>query len=1384
MKRIIALLLPLTFICTHAHAAVDASVFERMRANFREQCSLGPIDYDPNQPDMRTYLDSLSADAEAYWQTMRHDTCFLWDDISLWTGMPSYTPFHVHYSYQRLEIMTRAWAYPGTDLYHNADLLADIRFGLGLLYKYAYNENTPMCGNWWEWRIGNTENYANIVSILYEQLTPEEIHQFDLGGSRHIRDFVKKGNMTYANLADVCRNLLLIGILTDNEEDIRTAVHYSIPAFVDKTTPFKRVAANTAHDQIIRNQSAYQHNTLVWAKEGLYEDGTFIQHIAIPYIGTYGGQIINFCATMVHVFEGTDFEVPQEIVDVLPTWINKTYLPELYKGEIMLMFMGRGNARNPYMSARYTALNVLTSSTLIKDEVEREHIRLAFADIIASDKHYPTIYTDMKPLPVYKPHLDKAISIANQQAQDKPFSIVLAAGDRVIHQTPTFRFGLAMSSNRIGKYEAFVRTDKSENNYAWYTGDGMTYIYTPDDPRQYWQYIPLMNHYRVPGTTVDLMEREFCGSGMILFDHQPKAADIARAGGVMMDGLYSSAMMQLLGSRSDLMAKKSWFCFDNEVVCLGADIDLDADREVITTVENRQFTRSMFVNGKNIRTPHEQTYDKVKTAYLEGTGGYFFPQPVTLYANVSENGFNEFWLSHGKAPQNADYQYVLLPQMTQSEVKAYQRKPHIEVLANSPQVQAVTEKSLGITAINFWAPATANHITCDGVAAIMYRTNQDTLYLNVSDPTWEHTAITLTLDGLYNLVSAEPEKKVSVSHINGQTQLVISTLYRLGMTQQIVLVKTKTPQTFPFAQASESTLIKTMRERLTEDDKAFLQSIYAPVSVAKPIDDARHHVMITPDGEIRAYGKINYSPTFPQGERAYLSSTDCGLSWKLKKAHAIMEACTYLPVPQIYIRFDTICSGPDMGTWVLRSTIGPDDNSPERIKISNHIQWDYFAIQSSPFSHRIYTTAAQINDQDERLREPIFWYSDDWGKTWFYSAIPNPPVYPQTLPDLSPRWNYCGTENVVCEYAPNQMMALLRNASDWFYWSFSQDGGLTWSECTPSPFHGDATTPFLLRLNDGRLLCFWNNTLPLPENDHSAPELDEDAVSGRWEDTFTNRDAAHVAISEDNGQTWVGARELVLSPIRNRSDFRYFGSMESSHDKSVHQFQAVELPYNKVLVHVGQNEVSRQLMIFDVNWLYEIYRHEDFMNGMENVSAQTYLKSLSGCTLAAAGNGHCQWNRIQGAVMAPDPTGEPRDVVHVSRQDDSRLYSPLQGITWNFPSSHDGRMMTEVYLAQDTLRLCLADAWYNPSDPSLKERALWCVELDGKQLPKNQYHTLEARFSTTSQRVDLLIDGVLYQTYPLRSASSLGLSYAILQCQAPHASEGFYVRLLEKDDYR
>jgi len=168
-------------------------------------------------------------------------------------------------------------------------------------------------------------------------------------------------------------------------------------------------------------------------------------------------------------------------------------------------------------------------------------------------------------------------------------------------------------------------------------------------------------------------------------------------------------------------------------------------------------------------------------------GGYFFPQHCTLHTNATTAGYTELYLSHGTAPQGATYQYVLLPTFTEGETKAYAKKPDVKILANNNKVQAVTEKALGITGINFWAAGKAAGIESDGKACVMKQKQSDTMYLSISEPTWKRSSQTIILDRKYSLVSAQPAGIVTVSQNKGKTILVINTTDRMGMTLELVL---------------------------------------------------------------------------------------------------------------------------------------------------------------------------------------------------------------------------------------------------------------------------------------------------------------------------------------------------------------------------------------------------------------------------------------------------------------------------------------------------------------------------------------------------------------------------------------------------------------------
>jgi hypothetical protein len=324
----------------------------------------------------------------------------------------------------------------------------------------------------------------------------------------------------------------------------------------------------------------------------------------------------------------------------------------------------------------------------------------------------------------------------------------------------------------------------------------------------------------------------------------------------------------------------------------------------------------------------------------------------------------------------------------------------------------------------------------------------------------------------------------------------------------------------------------------------------------------------------------------------------------------------------------------------------------------------------------------------------------------------------------------------------------------------------------------------MLRMESGALVFFFCNTQPLAELDKTTlyPPLNEGEITGLGgEDVFTNRDANHAAISFDEGKTWQGFREMMLNPLRNESDFRTKGGNAGCLDKSVHQFQAFELPFGKVLVSAGQNGVSRRLLIFDVGWLYETSRREDFLLGLDAISTHTYVRSISGCTVGSIGNGHCAWNRAPSAYLMPDPDGGYREMLYICKRHDDRLWSDVGGATWNFPASKRGRVTIELRMVEGTARLTLTDRWYNPCDPYAGELSPFSVEPDAAEIGTEPVQ-LTLTYDTEAGRASVAVNGVPYAELPMRGTCETGISYLLLQCATEGDCEGFYVKAIDKQE--
>ena len=686
------------------------------------------VQYDTADTDVKARLSSIANSANASWSSMNQSA----DRTNLWSDAASKTiSAHLTTCYGRLRAMALAYATPGCSLYTNASLLAATTSGLDWMNSNRYNTAIAQYDNWWDWEIGVPLHLTDIGVLLYGQLTGTQRTQYMAAVNFHTPD----PDMTQANLVWKARVVAVRGCIVRDTTKIAQARDAFSSVF-----PF------------------------VTTSDGFYKDGSFIQHTYHPYAGGYGTSLLANMIPMMTWLANSTWKITDPAQTNLVQWIYTAFEPLIYRGAMWDCVRGREISRSgssPQGTGHSVLQNALLLSTIVP-EADRQRLRSMVKYWAQSDPIRSFVGTT--PLPLLAEAKALMADTTTLPRGELIGHYHFGEMDRVIHLRPGYGFGIAMHSSRIANFESI----NGENMQGWYTGDGMTLLYTGDLNQYGDNYWPTINPYRLPGTTVDTRVRT-PPTNPTRANGQNMRSTTAWTGGATL-GTRGTAGMHLDSWDSSLTAKKSWFMFDTQIVCLGAGISSTDGRTVETIVENRKLltpgTNTFIMNGVTMPTNlgWSATQTTCTWAHLSGNVtnaaiGYYFPVPATLnvareartgswYAintggstNPITRNYVSLWYDHKVNPSNATYAYVLLPNTTAAEVAAYAAAPSVLILTNTANIQGVKETTTGITALNVWNAGTytLSGITVNNPCSVLVRQDTSTLEFALSDPTQTNT---------------------------------------------------------------------------------------------------------------------------------------------------------------------------------------------------------------------------------------------------------------------------------------------------------------------------------------------------------------------------------------------------------------------------------------------------------------------------------------------------------------------------------------------------------------------------------------------------------------------------------------------------------------------
>lgn len=392
--------------------------------------------------------------------------------------------------------------------------------------------------------------------------------------------------------------------------------------------------------------------------EGIKDDWSFHQHGPQQQFGNYGLAYIYTMSLFSGIFADTSLAFDSRQLQILSNFISDGYQWIIWNGKMDISAMGR---------------------QLFDSAPVHKALSSAFAANSLGGESASQF-------------MDNCFTPENNFTGHKHFW----QSDYTITRRHNWMASLKMASQRVIGVEAL----NGDNMRGYYMADGAMYIYK--DGTEYLDIFPLWDWRRLPGITAYMDD-----SPLPMPGKKDKYSNRSNFVGGLSDGINGISAMQL--RRDGLKADKFWLFADSAIVCLGAGITSDSTLQISTSVEQSWHKGKVLVfqGDKKLEFNDRTSVQSSNLRILHNGIAYIFPKDgaecTVEVARKSGNWHNimqtysdkkssgsvfSIYMTHGTAPDNASYQYIIMPEATAAMLKSFNPDSY-KVIRNDKEVQAV-----------------------------------------------------------------------------------------------------------------------------------------------------------------------------------------------------------------------------------------------------------------------------------------------------------------------------------------------------------------------------------------------------------------------------------------------------------------------------------------------------------------------------------------------------------------------------------------------------------------------------------------------------------------------------------------------------------------------